>query len=44
MADNIHTEIVRQELTRNIPAIFDDLHDEMVRAFGDHIPATSTGM
>ena len=44
MSGHIHSEAVRQDLTRNIPVIFDDLHDEMVKAFEDLIPATSTGM
>ena len=44
MSGHIHSEAVRQDLTRNIPVIFEDLHDEMVKAFEDLIPATSTGM
>ncbi|THH19419.1 hypothetical protein EW146_g1766 [Bondarzewia mesenterica] len=38
--DRYHTHLIRTSLTRNIAAIFADMHEELVSAFNDKIPVT----
>lgn len=38
--DPYHIEVIRTDLTKNIAAAFPELHDEVVTAFNDEMPAT----
>lgn len=38
--NSYHVPIVRGQLTRNLPFLFNDVRDEVAKAFGDHIPPT----
>ena len=38
-----HIEIVRDKLTRSLPAIFPDVLDELTLAIGEHIPVEGNG-
>lgn len=35
-----HVNVVRNQLTRNLAHLFDDLRDEIAAAFHDNIPST----
>ena len=37
------SDVIRTSLTRNIGNRFPDVHEEIVAAFNDHIPARSDG-
>ena len=41
--DPYHVGIVRDKLTRGLPALFPALADEVMQAVADHIPATDNG-
>ena len=41
--DPYHIGIIRDKLTRGLPAVFPALADELMRAVSDHIPATDDG-
>ncbi|KAI0261281.1 cytochrome P450 [Gloeopeniophorella convolvens] len=38
--NSYHAEVVRSKLTRNIPAVFEAVRDELVSALNEYIPAT----
>jgi len=40
--DNYTTVVIRSKLTRNIAATFDKVSDEIVKALGEYIPATTS--
>jgi hypothetical protein len=44
MDDSYQRNVVRSKLTRNIAATLDPVHDELVGALRDFIPATDQGM
>jgi hypothetical protein len=41
--DSGHFDVIRTSMTRNIGKRFPDVHEEMVAAFNDHIPAKGDG-
>jgi hypothetical protein len=41
---NYLTDVIRFRLTRNTGVIFNEVNDEIVKALGECIPATSDGM
>lgn len=36
-----HVAIIRSQLTRNLGALFPDVHDEIIHSFADLIPPTN---
>ena len=38
-----HIDIIRDKLTRSLPAIFPHILDELTLAIGEHIPAKDDG-
>jgi hypoxanthine-guanine phosphoribosyltransferase len=41
---NYHSDVIRSKLIRVIPAVFQDIHDELVLALNDIIPTVNEGM
>ena len=41
--DDLHVEVIKSQLTRNIAAQFPDVRDEIATAFPEYIPTKGNG-